>query len=145
MNSSMYARLAATISSIWVTSRINLVWNTGQGFPYLDKHSETPANTPVAEHIVTSLMQPFTNKGRNVTCDNFFTAKIWPSRWRGRTQLWLVHWKKLEEKFLHLQSLLLDLYMTPSYTNRVKLQLLPIKENSERTSSFWGQCIKLWQ
>lgn len=45
------------------------------GFPYLGKQSERPTNIPVAEYVVTRLMQHYTGKGRNVTCDNFFTAK----------------------------------------------------------------------
>lgn len=45
------------------------------GFPYMGKQSERPTNIPVAEYVVMRLMQPYTSKGRNVTCDNFFTAK----------------------------------------------------------------------
>ena len=44
------------------------------GFPYLGKDEQRPANETLAEHVVKRLMQPFINKGRNLTTDNFFTS-----------------------------------------------------------------------
>lgn len=42
--------------------------------PYLGKDDARPRNCPLGEHVVMSLCQPYLNKGRNVTCDNFFTS-----------------------------------------------------------------------
>lgn len=44
------------------------------GFPYLGKDVQRPANESLSEHIVMKLMQPYLQKGRNVTTDNFFTS-----------------------------------------------------------------------
>lgn len=45
-------------------------------FPYLGK-DETRTNTVrLADHVVEKLSQPYLNKGRNITLDNFFTSKI---------------------------------------------------------------------
>lgn len=42
--------------------------------PYLGKDDTRPQNQSVGENVVWRLMQPFLNKGRNVTTDNFFTS-----------------------------------------------------------------------
>lgn len=44
------------------------------GFPYLGKNEARPKNQSLSEYIVIQLMEPFLGKGRNVTCDNFFTS-----------------------------------------------------------------------
>lgn len=44
------------------------------GFPYLGKDDQRPQNRLLGEHVVLKLMDPFLNKGRNVTTDNFFTS-----------------------------------------------------------------------
>jgi len=45
-----------------------------QGFPYLGKDETHPADMQLGEHVVLKLMEPFLDKGRNVTTDNFFTS-----------------------------------------------------------------------
>ncbi|KAK9686055.1 Transposase IS4 [Popillia japonica] len=47
---------------------------TVNGFPYLGKDDQRPINQRLGDHVVMKLMQPYLNKGRNVTCDNFFTS-----------------------------------------------------------------------
>jgi len=37
------------------------------GFPYLGKDDSRPDDERVAEHVVLKLMEPYLNKGRNVT------------------------------------------------------------------------------
>jgi hypothetical protein len=44
------------------------------GFPYLGKEESRPANLPLGEYVVHRLMEPYYNKGYNITCDNFFTS-----------------------------------------------------------------------
>ena len=44
------------------------------GFPYIGKEAHRPTNQPVTEFVVLQLMEPFLDKGRNVTTDNFFTS-----------------------------------------------------------------------
>ena len=44
------------------------------GFPYLGKNEHRPQNQSLSEYIVLKLVEPYLNKGRNVTCDNFFTS-----------------------------------------------------------------------
>ena len=43
-------------------------------FPYLGKDDHWPANQPVLEEIVLRLMDPYLDKGHNVTTNNFFTS-----------------------------------------------------------------------
>lgn len=43
-------------------------------FPYLEKDDLRPANESLSENVVWRLMEPFLNKGRNITTDNFFTS-----------------------------------------------------------------------
>ena len=43
------------------------------GFPYLGREAKPP-NQSLAEFVVLRLMEPFYNKGYNLTCDNFFTS-----------------------------------------------------------------------
>lgn len=43
-------------------------------FPYLGKDDMRPDNQRLGDYIVERLMHPYLNKGRNVTCDNFFTS-----------------------------------------------------------------------
>ena len=45
------------------------------GFPYLGKDDERPANESLPEHVVKQLMVDHLNAGYNVTMDNFFTSK----------------------------------------------------------------------
>ena len=42
--------------------------------PYLGKDPSRPRGERVAENVVMKLMEPFMDKGRNVTTDNFFTS-----------------------------------------------------------------------
>ena len=42
--------------------------------PYFGKDDQRPDNVRVADHVVLKLMAPYLKKGRNVTCDNFFTS-----------------------------------------------------------------------
>jgi len=42
--------------------------------PYLGKDDARPRNSSLGEHVVLSLCTPYLNKGRNVTCDSFFTS-----------------------------------------------------------------------
>jgi hypothetical protein len=44
------------------------------GFPYLGRDDSRPPNQSLSEFVVLRLMEPFSNKGYNVTCDNFFTS-----------------------------------------------------------------------
>lgn len=44
------------------------------GFPYLGKDEKRPPGQRLGENVVFRLMEPYTNKGRNVTTDNFFTS-----------------------------------------------------------------------
>lgn len=43
-------------------------------FPYLGKDEQRPAGCSLGHHVVMRLVEPYLNKGRNVTCDNFFTS-----------------------------------------------------------------------
>ena len=45
-------------------------------FPYLGKDEERPDNDRLADFVIMKLMDPYLNKGRNITCDNYFTSKI---------------------------------------------------------------------
>lgn len=42
--------------------------------PYLGKDDSRSANDTLASHVVLKLSEPYLNKGRNVTTDNFFTT-----------------------------------------------------------------------
>lgn len=44
------------------------------GFPYLGKNESRPLNQPLGEFVILRLIEPYTNKGYNLTCDNFFTS-----------------------------------------------------------------------
>uniref|UniRef100_A0AAV2J945 PiggyBac transposable element-derived protein domain-containing protein n=1 Tax=Knipowitschia caucasica TaxID=637954 RepID=A0AAV2J945_KNICA len=44
------------------------------GIPYLGKDAARPAGQRLGERVVLNLMEPFMDKGRNVTTDNFFTS-----------------------------------------------------------------------
>ena len=44
------------------------------GFSYLGKDAQRPTNQSLSEYVVTKLVEPFLNGGRNITCDNFFTS-----------------------------------------------------------------------
>lgn len=44
------------------------------GFPYLGKDETRPAGQRLADDVVLKLMDPYLDKGRNVTTDNFFTS-----------------------------------------------------------------------
>lgn len=44
------------------------------GFPYLGKDDQRPTTETLSENVVLRLLEPYTNKGRNVTTDNFFTS-----------------------------------------------------------------------
>ncbi|XP_052901621.1 uncharacterized protein LOC128309304, partial [Anopheles moucheti] len=43
-------------------------------FPYLGKNNERPAKERLGDFVVKKLVDPYLNRGRNVTCDNFFTS-----------------------------------------------------------------------
>ncbi|GFX42989.1 piggyBac transposable element-derived protein 4 [Trichonephila clavipes] len=43
-------------------------------FPYLCKDEERPVNLSLSEYIVLRLIEPFENKARNITTDNFFAT-----------------------------------------------------------------------
>lgn len=43
-------------------------------FPYLGKDEQKPNGQRVAGYVVLRLMEPFLGKGRNITCDNYFTS-----------------------------------------------------------------------
>ncbi|XP_057675297.1 uncharacterized protein LOC130905701 isoform X2 [Corythoichthys intestinalis] len=43
-------------------------------FPYLGKDESPPAGHRLPDNVVLQLMEPFLDKGRNVTTDNFFTS-----------------------------------------------------------------------
>ena len=44
------------------------------GFPYVGKEEHRPTEERVADYVVMRLMDPYLNKGRNVTTDNYFTS-----------------------------------------------------------------------
>ncbi len=44
------------------------------GFPYLGKDECRPPNQPLGEFVVLRLLEPYFNKGYNITCDNYFTS-----------------------------------------------------------------------
>ncbi|GFW62948.1 piggyBac transposable element-derived protein 4 [Trichonephila clavipes] len=44
------------------------------GFPYLGKNEECPENVSHSKYVVLRLIEPFENKGRNISTDNFFTT-----------------------------------------------------------------------
>ena len=43
-------------------------------FSYLGKNNERPAEERFGDFVVLKLVDPYRNKGSNVTCDNFFTS-----------------------------------------------------------------------
>ena len=43
-------------------------------FPYLGKDEERSSKDRLGDYVVKKLVGPYLNKGRNVTCDNFFTS-----------------------------------------------------------------------
>ena len=43
-------------------------------FPYLGKEDKRPDGERLGDHVVKRLVDPYLNKGRNVTCDNYFTS-----------------------------------------------------------------------
>lgn len=43
-------------------------------FPYLGKNEARPSDERLGDFVVKELVKPYLNKGRNVTCDNFFTS-----------------------------------------------------------------------
>ncbi|GBP04453.1 PiggyBac transposable element-derived protein 4 [Eumeta japonica] len=45
-------------------------------FPYLGKDDHKPNGERLGDWVVKKLMEPYINKGRNVTCDNFFTSLL---------------------------------------------------------------------
>lgn len=57
----------------WLAADVNSKYLIN-GFPYLGKDEQRPQNILLGEHVVLKLMEPFLNKGRNVTTDNFFTS-----------------------------------------------------------------------
>ncbi|GBP55934.1 ATP-dependent DNA helicase PIF1 [Eumeta japonica] len=44
--------------------------------PYLGKDDHKPNGERLGDLVVKKLMEPYINKGRNVTCDNFFTSLL---------------------------------------------------------------------
>ena len=42
----------------------------------LGKDDSRPSNERISDWVVKKLMEPYINKGRNVTCDNFFTSLL---------------------------------------------------------------------
>ena len=107
-----------------------------KGFLYPGKHSERPDNTPVAEHVVTHLMQPFTNKGRNVTCDNFFTAKNLAEQMKRENTTMVGTLKKARREVPpSAKSTVGSLYNTTLYKSD-EITITSMKEKSEKTTSF---------
>lgn len=45
-------------------------------FPYLGKDENKLKNERLGDWVVKKLIEPYVNKGRNVTCDNFFTSLV---------------------------------------------------------------------
>lgn len=45
-------------------------------FPYLGKDDNKVKDERLGDWVVKKLIEPYVNKGRNVTCDNFFTSLI---------------------------------------------------------------------
>lgn len=45
-------------------------------FPYLGKDDHRPNDERLGDWVVKKLIEPYINKGRNVTCDNFFTSLL---------------------------------------------------------------------
>ncbi|XP_049294418.1 uncharacterized protein LOC125769653 [Anopheles funestus] len=43
-------------------------------FPYLGKNDQRHAEERLGDFVVKKLVDPYLNRGRNVTCDNFFTS-----------------------------------------------------------------------
>ena len=43
-------------------------------FPYLGKDDQRPNDDRLGDFVVKKLVAPYVNKGRNVTCDNFFVT-----------------------------------------------------------------------
>ncbi|KAK7904327.1 hypothetical protein WMY93_016934 [Mugilogobius chulae] len=54
------------------------------GSPYLGKDPSRPVGQRLGESVVMSLMEPYLDKGRNVTVDNFFTSLSLAKRLLGR-------------------------------------------------------------
>uniref|UniRef100_A0AAR2K205 PiggyBac transposable element-derived protein domain-containing protein n=1 Tax=Pygocentrus nattereri TaxID=42514 RepID=A0AAR2K205_PYGNA len=52
--------------------------------PYLGKDSSRPMGEKLSEYVVMKLMEPFMDKGRTVTTDNFFTSLSLARRLLGR-------------------------------------------------------------
>ncbi|XP_068222576.1 uncharacterized protein [Palaemon carinicauda] len=44
------------------------------GFPYVGKEEHRPIEERVADYVIMRPMDPYLNKGRNVTTDNYFTS-----------------------------------------------------------------------
>ncbi|KAL6418102.1 hypothetical protein ACFW04_012338 [Cataglyphis niger] len=60
----LHQMLVANVSSKYILN----------GFPYLGKDEQRPSSMLLSEHVVLKLAEPYTNCGRNVTTDNFFTS-----------------------------------------------------------------------
>ncbi|XP_046387290.1 uncharacterized protein LOC124161088 [Ischnura elegans] len=43
-------------------------------FPYLGKDDSRPNDMRLGDHVVLQLISPYLGKGRNITCDSFFTS-----------------------------------------------------------------------
>ncbi|KAJ8887708.1 hypothetical protein PR048_013926 [Dryococelus australis] len=48
--------------------------NILNGFPYIGKDATRPADRHLGAHVVLQQMEPFRDKGRNVTMDSYFTS-----------------------------------------------------------------------
>ncbi|KAK7893479.1 hypothetical protein WMY93_022631 [Mugilogobius chulae] len=57
----------------WVVAEVTTKYFLN-GFPYLGKNEARPPGQRLGESIVLKLVEPFMDKGRNVTVDNFFTS-----------------------------------------------------------------------
>lgn len=57
----------------WVLADVDTKYMLN-AFPYLGKDETRPNDKSLSEFVVLRLMDPFLNKGLNVSCDNFFTS-----------------------------------------------------------------------
>lgn len=71
----------------WVAAEVESKYFLN-GSLYLGKDEQRPAGQLVGENVVLTLMEPFVDRGRNVTTDNFFTSlSLAKSLLRRRTSL----------------------------------------------------------
>jgi len=57
----------------WILSEVDSKYLCN-GFPYVGKDEHRVEHQSLGEFVVFRLMEPFWNRGYNITCDNFFTS-----------------------------------------------------------------------